>query len=193
MKEQLRIVINGFYRLLEILLVVCMVVMFALVFVNVMMRLFLNSGIDVSEELPRYAFVWMTFIGAVVGMRKRTHLGVDMLVAVLPVFGRKVCWGLSQAIMLVCSFYMFYGTWLQHEVLADNASPVMQMSMLYAYGISYLASIAIGVICAANLARLFLGQVDEEELIEVREEGMEELHELEAELADRNEQKGAKA
>ena len=46
-------VTDGFYRLLEVVLVICMLVMFGLVFVNVIMRLFFNSGIDVSEELPR--------------------------------------------------------------------------------------------------------------------------------------------
>jgi len=184
MKQLLRSVIDGFYRLLEVIMVVCMIVMFILVFINVMMRIFMNSGIDVSEELPRYAFVWMTFVGAVVGMRKHSHLGVDMVVAALPVLGRKVCWSISQAIMAVCSLYMLYGTWLQHDIIASNASPVMQMSMLWAFGISYLTGAAITVICAANLIRLFLGQVEENELIDVQEEGIEEAHEIELELEE---------
>lgn len=182
MKQLLRSVIDGFYRLLEIIMFICMIIMLVLVFINVMMRLFMNSGIDVSEELPRYAFVWLTFVGAVVGMRKRTHLGVDMLVAVLPVAGRKVCWGISQAIMAVCAGYMLYGTWLQHDILAANASPVMQMSMLWAFGISYLTGVAITIICVANLLRLFFGHVAEEELIDVQEEGLDEAKEAEREL-----------
>jgi TRAP-type C4-dicarboxylate transport system permease small subunit len=179
MKRLLRIVIDGFYRLLEVIMVVCLAVMFVLVFTNVMMRLFLNSGIDISEELPRFAFVWMTFVGAVIGMRKHSHLGVDMLVAILPVFGRKVCWGTSQIIMTVCSLYMLYGTWLQHDIITANTSPVMQISMLWAYGVSYLTGTAITIICLSNLVRLFLGQVNESELIEVQEEGLEEAKRFE--------------
>jgi TRAP-type C4-dicarboxylate transport system permease small subunit len=179
MKQLAHSALKGFDRLLEILLVGCMVVMFVLVFINVMMRLLFNSGIDISEELPRYAFVWMCFIGAVVGMRRHSHLGVDMVVAALPVLGRKVCWGISQAIMAICSGYMLYGTWLQHDIIRQNASPVMQISMLYVYGISYLAGAAIAVICLTNLVRLALGQVEENELIDVREEGMEEAIEVE--------------
>ena len=182
MKRLLNGLHAGFYRVLEVIMVVCMLVMFVLVFINVMMRIFLNSGIDVSEELPRYAFVWMTFVGAVIGMRKHAHLGVDMLVAALPVFGRKVCWGISQVIMAVCSLYMLYGTWLQHDIIAANASPVMQMSMLWAFGVSYLTGAAITLICLSNLLRLALGQVEESELIDVQEEGLEEAHEIEREL-----------
>lgn len=192
MKHFLRTLIDGFYRLLEVLLVLCMLVMFVLVFINVMMRIFMNSGIDVSEELPRYAFVWMTFIGAVIGMRKHAHLGVDMVVAALPVFGRKICWGISQAIMTVCSLYMLYGTWLQHDIIAANASPVMQMSMLWAYGISYLTGTAITLICVANLLRLAFGHVEESELIDVQEEGLEEAHEIELELEEQEKHHTAK-
>ena len=193
MKQLLQSAIKGFDRLLEVTLVVCMVVMFIFVFINVMMRLLMNSGIDISEELPRFAFVWMCFIGGVVGMRRHSHLGVDMVVAALPLFGRKVCWGISQAIMAVCSAYILYGTWLQHEIIEQNASAVMQVSMLYVYGISYLAGAAIIVICLANLVRLVLGLVEESELIDVLEEGMEEATGVGDEIAGQSMPKGEKA
>ncbi|WP_263773112.1 TRAP transporter small permease [Propionivibrio soli] len=192
MKQLLHSVIDGFYRLLEVILVVSMIVMFVLVFINVMLRLLFNTGIDLAEELPRFAFVWMCFVGAVVGMRRHSHLGVDMVVAALPVLGRKVCWGISQAIMAVCSLYMLYGTWLQHTIIKENVSAVMQVSMLWVYGISYLTGIAITVICLANLFRLFFGHVDESELIDVQEEGLGEAHEIEQELAEHPAREGAK-
>ena len=193
MKQLVHSLLKGFDRLLEVLLVACMVVMFVFVFINVVLRLGFNSGIDISEELPRFAFVWMCFVGAVVGMRRHSHLGVDLDVAALPVFGRKICWGISQAIMAVCSGYMLYGTWLQHDIIEQNASAVMQVSMLYVYGISYMAGAAIIVICLANLIRLALGQVEEHELIDVQEEGMEEAHEIEKEIEAHEQREGAKA
>ena len=149
-----------------------MVVMFVMVFGNVMLRLFLNTGIDLSEEIPRFAFVWMTFLGAVVGMRRRAHLGVDILVQILPVLGRRICWGISQAVMLVCCGYIVYGTWLQHDIVAGNASPVAQISMLWVFGVSYVTGTAIGLICLSNLLRLLAGKVGDDELIDVHEEGM---------------------
>lgn len=182
MGQALKSSIAAFYRALEVVMVICMVVMLVMVFGNVMLRLFLNTGIDLSEEMPRYAFVWMTFLGGIVGMHKRAHLGVDMVVRALPVLGRKVCWGVSQAIMLVCSLYIVYGTWLQHDIIAGNASPVAQISMLYVYGVSYLTGTAIAIICAANLVRLALGQVAESELIDVEEEGMADALEAEHEI-----------
>lgn len=173
---------DGLTRLLEVVMVLCMVTMLVMVFGNVMLRLFLNTGIDLSEEVPRFAFVWLTFLGAIVGMRKRAHLGVDLVVQMLPALGRRWCWGISQAIMLVCCGYIVYGTWLQHDIIAGNASPVAQWSMLWVYGVSYLTGTAIGLICLSNLVRLFTGHVRDDELIDVHEEGMDEALEAEHEM-----------
>ncbi len=62
--------------------------MVLMVFGNVVLRYVFNSGITVSEELSRFFFVWLTFIGAVVAMREGTHLGMDTVVARLPRGGR---------------------------------------------------------------------------------------------------------
>jgi len=183
MGKVLKSLADALTRALEVVMVICMVVMLVMVFGNVVLRLFFNTGIDLSEEIPRFAFVWMTFLGAIVGMRRRAHLGVDMLVQVLPLFGRKVCWGISQAIMLVCCLYITYGTWLQHDIIQGNASPVAQISMLWVFGVSYVTGVSISIICASNLLRLFAGKVPENELIDVHEEGMSEALETEQELA----------
>jgi TRAP-type C4-dicarboxylate transport system permease small subunit len=178
----LQMAVAGFFKTLEIVMVICMVVMLVMVFGNVVLRLFFNTGIDLSEEVPRFAFVWMTFLGGIVGLHRRRHLGVDMVVHALPVFGRKVCWAISQVIMLICSLFIFYGTWLQHDIIAGNSSPVGQISTLWVYGVSYLTGAAIAIICAANLVRLALGRVEDDELIEVHEEGLEEGMETEREM-----------
>lgn len=182
--------VAAFYRVLEVVMVLCMVVMLITVFGNVVLRLGFNTGIDLSDELPRFAFVWLTFLGAIVGLHRRAHLGVDLVVRALPVLGRRLCWGISQAIMLVCSYYIVYGTWLQHDIIAGSSSPVAQISTLWVYGVSYITGGAIGLICLSNLIRLVLGHVADDELIDVNEEGMSEIHDIEHELADQTSRKG---
>lgn len=183
----LRSLIGAFYRLLDIIMVACLALMLVLVFTNVVLRMGFNTGIDFAEELPRFAFVWLSFVGGVVGMYRRSHLGVDMVVAALPVAGRKVCWGISQVIMAICSLYILYGTYLQHDVVQQNSSPVLQISMLWVYGISYLTGVAITIICISNLYRLATGQVADNELIDVQEEGLAEAHEAEMEIEHQRE------
>lgn len=173
--------IDGVFKIFEAVMVLCIALMLVMVFGNVVLRIFFNTGIDLSEELPRFAFVWMTFIGAIVGMRKHAHLGVDVITQLLPVAGKKVCWGISQFIMAVCCGYIVYGTYLQHDILEGNASPVAQISMIWVFGVSYLTGTFIGIMCLFNLLRLITGQVDESELSDVMEEGMSEVDVIAAE------------
>jgi TRAP-type C4-dicarboxylate transport system permease small subunit len=84
---------TSFAALFAFLMVVCLALMVVMVFGNVVLRYGFNSGITVSEELSRWLFVWMTFLGAVVAVRNHAHLGTDTLVSRLPVVGKKICLG----------------------------------------------------------------------------------------------------
>ncbi len=76
--------IRHYCRALTVLMALCLVAMVVMVFGNVVLRYGFNSGITLSEELSRWLFVWMTFLGAVVALADRTHLGTDALVSRLP-------------------------------------------------------------------------------------------------------------
>lgn len=55
-----------------------------LVNVNVIMRYLFKSPLQWSEEVVTGLFVWTVFIGSAFAHRKRAHLGVDIVVNLLP-------------------------------------------------------------------------------------------------------------
>ena len=55
-----------------------------LVNANVLMRYFFNTPIHWAEEVVTSLFVWTVFIGSAYAYRKHSHLGVDILVNILP-------------------------------------------------------------------------------------------------------------
>ena len=55
-----------------------------LVNANVIMRYFFNSPIRWAEEVVTSLFVWTVFIGSAYAYRKHSHLGVDILVNLMP-------------------------------------------------------------------------------------------------------------
>ena len=65
-------------RVLDGLCVACLAAMVVMVFGNVVLRYVFNSGITISEELSRWLFVWMTFLGAISAVREHGHLGTDV-------------------------------------------------------------------------------------------------------------------
>lgn len=161
--------IDAFFKLLELLVVLCLVAMVIMVFGNVVLRYAFNSGITVSEEMSRYCFIWLTYIGAMVAMREGGHLGVDTLVKHLPVGGKKLCLFLSESLMLFCNSLFLIGTWRMHDLQVTNVSPVVGISMIWVFGIGYVVAAVMGAINLTVLWRLVTGQLRDDELVQVIE------------------------
>ena len=162
-------IVRYFFKLLEVLIVVFMVAMVVMVFGNVVLRYGFNSGISVSDEMSRYCFIWLTYVGAMVAMREGGHLGVDSLVKHLPIHGKKVCLFLSESLMLLCNGLFFLGTYKMHELQVTNISPVVGISMIWVYGIGYVVGVVMGIINLRVLYRLLSGTITESELLQVVE------------------------
>ena len=94
-------ILRRYCTLLEGVIAACLLAMVVLVFGNVVLRYAFNSGIAMSEEISRWLFVWLTFLGAVVGLREHAHLGTDLLVARLGAAGKKASLVLAYALMLL--------------------------------------------------------------------------------------------
>ncbi len=153
-----------FFKGLEGLLVLLLAAMVVMVFGNVVLRYLFDTGIDVSEELSRYFFVWLTFIGAVVVGREHAHLGVETLVSRLGEKGRKLCMVLSDLFIIACCAVFFWGTWQQAEINATNYAPITEISMLWIYGVGFFASLGLGLLAALRILRVVSGRVSEQEL-----------------------------
>ena len=160
---------------LEIIMVIMMIGMLILVGLNVFLRIGFNSGVDFAEEIPRFMFIWLTFCGAVVAMRQNTHINVSMFVNMVSKPVQKVFYAITQALIIVCGVYITRGTLMLHTIITENASPVLQISTLWVYGVTYITGPALTLIAAVNLIRLMLGRVTDQELAEKHEDDPEEL------------------
>ena len=177
-------VVEGYFHFLKLATVLCLALMVILVFGNVVLRYGFNTGITVSEELSRWLFVYVTFLGAIVAMREHAHLGVDSLVKRLPPIGKKICLVISQVLMLFATWLFLQGSWLQTNINLHNAAPVSGMPVGIVYAAGIIFSVSVGLILLADLYRVVSGKASEDELVMVREsEEQEQLAELQKELA----------
>ncbi|AEG92236.1 TRAP transporter small permease [Ramlibacter tataouinensis] len=156
-----------FFKLLELLVVLALVAMVVMVFGNVVLRYGFNSGITVSDEMSRYCFVWLTYIGAMIAMREKGHLGVDTLVRHLGTTGKKVCLFASESLMLLVNGLFVLGTWKMHGLQVSNVSPVVGMSMIWVYGVGYVVGTVMALFNLSVLWRLVTGRLREDELVQV--------------------------
>lgn len=171
-------VIDGYCRLLTLVMVLMLALMVVLVFGNVVLRYGFDSGITVSEEISRWLFVWLTFLGAIVALKEHGHLGSDTFVSLLPTTGKKICLIVGQILMLYITWLLFKGSLDQARINWDVEAPVTGASMAVVYASGIVFAVSAGVLLARETWRALTGQLTEAELIMVKES--EEAAELEA-------------
>ena len=161
--------IDGYCRLLEWTIALVLAAMVVLVFGNVFLRYAFNSGITVSEEMSRWLFVWMTFLGAIVAVKEHGHLGSDMLVSHLSPRGKKVCLVIGQVLMLYVTWLLYSGSLAQARINYDVEAPVTGASVAIFYGAGIVFAVSSGLLILRELWRTVSGQLRDDELVMVQE------------------------
>lgn len=152
-------------RAAECMLIVMLGVMVVLVFGNVVLRYFFNSGIVFSEEVSRFIFMWLTLIGALVVMKDNAHLGMTSLIDRLGETGRRICRFLADAITLVCCVLLAHGTWEQVVIGMDNAAPVTGVPLGLVFVSLLISSVGMSLILLHSLWRQVTGRMPADELV----------------------------
>jgi TRAP-type C4-dicarboxylate transport system permease small subunit len=160
---------NLYCKGLNVLTAIALLLMVVLVFGNVVLRYAFNSSVIVSEELSRWLFVWITFLGAVIALREHSHLGTDALVSRLSPRGKKICLVVGHFTMLYVCWLVFKGSLEQTRINADVLAPSTQwpMSIVYAAGIVFAVS-ATGMLLL-DLWLMATGRLGNEQLVMVQE------------------------
>lgn len=125
-------------------LAACLGAMTCIVFVSVAFRYVLNSPLTWSEELASLLFAWLTFIGAYVGFRSRSHISIDTLMIFLPPVGRRrVACFVDVCVLLLLALFVWQGMKLAITTWSLEF-PAMEISRGYLY-----ISLPIGAVLMA--------------------------------------------
>jgi TRAP-type C4-dicarboxylate transport system permease small subunit len=154
---------------LEAVMALCLIVMVGLVFGNVVLRYVFNSGITIAEEMSRWLFVWLTFLGGVVALREHAHLGTEVLVGRLGPTGKKVCLVIGYALMLMVCWLLFRGALEQTKINWDVSAPSSGASMAWFYAVGLVFSVSAAVILLNDLFKLLSGRASDADLSIVKE------------------------
>ena len=161
--------IAKYCQLLCWLMAASLALMVVLVFTNVVLRYALSSGIAVSEELARWLFVWLTFLGGIVALHERAHLGTDILVSRLSMRGKKICLGLGHLLMLFVCWLLFKGSLDQVKINLDASSAAMEVSMGLFYASGLMFAVSGAVILLFDFWRLITGQMGSDQLVGIQQ------------------------
>ena len=121
--------------------VLCLLVtaMVVIVFAQVVFRFILRASLPWSEEAARYIMVWISMLGASIGVRAKGHIGVEAVALLLPSFLKKA---VAVATTLVAAAFfagmIYYGS-VVLKIVRMQESPAMEVSMAVPY-----SSLAVG-------------------------------------------------
>ena len=151
-------------RSLEWVLISILGFMVILVFGNVVLRYGFNSGITFSEEVSRFLFVWMVFLGSVLMLRDNGHLGVHTLTKMLPLAGKKICKLVSDLTVLACCVLLTIGGWQIVKINMVNIAPISEIPLGVVYLACLFCSVGMGVLLIGSIYRLLSGTMTEQEM-----------------------------
>lgn len=152
--------VEWYFRLLKLLVVGCMAVMVVMVFGNVVLRYAFNSGISISEELSRWCFVWMVFLGALIALREHAHLGLDSVVKQLPPLGQRICLIIGHLLMLFVCWLITKGSWAQAVINLDVTAPASGLSMAWFYAAGVVFGVSASAILLVELFQAIRGRLN---------------------------------
>jgi len=159
--------------LLNGIIVLVLVSMVSLVFLNVVLRYAFSSGITWSEELARYLFVWIVFLGAVVATKEKGHLGVDLLISKVPKKIQKILYLLANSLTVFVLILFLDGLFKMMELNKMVSGPATGIPEAVFYLAGVVASILMIIITAVQTIRFVFFNQDAPDWAKTEGEGGE--------------------
>ncbi len=145
-------------RAIDALAIALFALMFAVVLAQVAFRYGLDRPLVWSEELSRYLFIWICFLGWTIATRRRTHIAVSSLVDRLPGAVRRALQLAVHALSLFfAALLLRYGAAITLRN-ADVDTITLHVSFAVVYAIVPLSALLIAGYAAAEIARTLRGE-----------------------------------
>ncbi len=102
---------------------------------QVFFRFVLNAALTWSEELSRFAFVWLVYMGAILGAKERIHIRVTAPQLLLHQKYRGFVSVFADLIWVIVNLFFAYQGIVQvkHLLKFTYISPALQWNMAYIY------------------------------------------------------------
>jgi len=126
------IVVKAIDKIIYFFLVLLMAVMSILGVFQVVGRL---VGVVPSwtEEAIRFLFIWASCVGAAIGIKEHIHIGIDILVNLLPFVARKVIDIVVQLGLIAFDVFIIKFGFDMVARTMTQASPALRLPMAYVY------------------------------------------------------------
>jgi len=134
-----RALLEKLKHILDIVLEWSAIIIFSIIFLVVLLqiafRYFLNSPLVWTEELSRYLFIWISFLGWVFATRNGSHIRISALLDAMPKSIRQALSLINDIFVIVLAVIM---TW-QGIIMTARSTSVPTITLFFSFALVYAA------------------------------------------------------
>ena len=116
----------------EYILVILSIFTVVVIFSQVVLRYIFSSSLPWSEEISRYAFIWMIYVGVSYGVKRQKHLSVDVITMLFNDRGKIIINIISNILFLIFALVItYYGIDIVGRITRESAALEIPMEYVY--------------------------------------------------------------
>ncbi|MBP3731314.1 MAG: TRAP transporter small permease [Mailhella sp.] len=120
-----------------------MVAMMSVIFAQVVARYAFQHSLSWSEEIGRYIFVWITFLGMVLAYKAGAHVALDLLLSHMRGAPKKLLKLVNVALVIVLASGIFISALALFELGTMQESPALELPMHWVYSVIPVSGILL--------------------------------------------------
>ncbi|MDI3533399.1 MAG: TRAP-type transport system small permease protein [Synergistaceae bacterium] len=150
------VVVDKLNRMIILIIVPLFTIMSAVTLIQVLFRYVFKLPLSWTEELARFLFVWVVFLGSAVSVKELAHVGVGYFLDRLSFGKKKVITVIAYSACIFMALILAKVGWDVTRRTFAQLAPSMQIPMAYvylAYPLGFLLSavnFAYHLLCAIN-------------------------------------------
>lgn len=129
-------------RCIDYISIILFVFIFIVVLIQICLRYIFNNPLVWSEEMARYAFIWICYLGWALGTRNRSHIQINFFINLFPKMLKKIMTTFNSLLLVIFSIYMtMYGF-----KMTSNSIALPAITVPITIGVVYLIVPITGLI-----------------------------------------------
>ena len=140
----------------EYILLVLFPLMVIVVFVATCVRYLTVMSLPWAEEVARYSMVWIAYVGASLGIKRNSHLGVEAVLLLLPK-GSRIFFDYFRYLMIILFNVLiayFALQIIQSQISTEQVSPSLRIPIWFAYGAIPVGSVLMACRCVQMMGKV---------------------------------------
>lgn len=144
-------------KVLRNIIIAMFALMVILVLIQIAFRYVFSSPLGWTDELSRYLFIWVSLLGAAVGVRKKSHISIDFLVQKLNAKTRFIFSLATNSFIILFLVVLGIQSIKYANLNIDQLSPILGVSMSIMYSSLVIFSIISIIFLIENIVNIKKG------------------------------------